>query len=375
MEISNILPRNDLGGLVLPRRQSFLQRYSFDLPLILLFLCFAPISLAVIYSASSGNIALVLAQLRNFSVALLLMLLAAQFNVYDWRRLALLVYCVCMVMLLLVPWVGVTVNGAQRWLDLGFMRFQPSELMKMALPIVCAWSLAQAGIPPRPWQVLVCMLIIVLPTVLIAQQPDLGTALLVASSGLAALFLSGISFWYIATGALLAALFAPVAWFYLLLDYQKMRILTLVNPDLDPLGSGWNILQSKIAIGSGGISGKGWGEGTQSHLNFLPEGHTDFIFSVYSEEFGFIGVLALLLLYVCLIGRAIWLNNQAQHIFGKLLGGSFVVILFVYAAVNIMMVSGLIPVVGVPLPFVSYGGTSLVSLACILGIIMGLRYR
>ena len=375
MEITNILARHGNLGELVDHRPNFWQRYNIDLPLVLLFIAFAPISLATIYSASSLDTDLITNQLRNFAVALVVMLVVAQFNVYDWRRFALAVYLVCMVMLLLVPWFGVTVNGAQRWLDIGIMRFQPSELMKLALPVVCAWSLAQASLPPQPLQVLICLTIITAPVLLIAQQPDLGTALLVAASGLAALFLSGISFWYISAGVAAAVLMAPIAWNYLLLGYQKKRILTLLNPDLDPLGSGWNILQSKIAIGSGSLVGKGWQEGTQSNLSFLPEGHTDFIFSVFAEEFGFIGVLFLLTLYGSLFARALWLNNQSQQIFGKLLGGSLVVTMFVYVTVNIMMVSGLIPVVGVPLPFVSYGGTSLVSLACILGMIMGLRYR
>ena len=375
MEITNILARHGNLGELVDHRPNFWQRYNIDLPLVLLFIAFAPISLATIYSASSLDTDLIANQLRNFAVALVVMLVVAQFNVYDWRRFALAVYLGCMVMLLLVPWFGVTVNGAQRWLDIGIMRFQPSELMKLALPVVCAWSLAQASLPPQPLQVLICLTIITAPVLLIAQQPDLGTALLVAASGLAALFLSGISFWYISAGVATAVLMAPIAWNYLLLGYQKKRILTLLNPDLDPLGSGWNILQSKIAIGSGSLVGKGWQEGTQSNLSFLPEGHTDFIFSVFAEEFGFIGVLFLLMLYGSLFARALWLNNQSQQIFGKLLGGSLVVTMFVYVTVNIMMVSGLIPVVGVPLPFVSYGGTSLVSLACILGMIMGLRYR
>ena len=375
MEITNILARHGNLGELVDHRPNFWQRYNIDLPLVLLFIAFAPISLATIYSASSLDTDLIFDQLRNFAIALVVMLVVAQFNVYDWRRFALAVYLGCVVMLLLVPWFGVTVNGAQRWLDIGIMRFQPSELMKLALPVVCAWSLAQASLPPQPSQVLICLTIIIAPVLLIAQQPDLGTALLVAASGLAALFLSGISFWYISAGVAAAVLMAPIAWNYLLLGYQKKRILTLLNPDLDPLGSGWNILQSKIAIGSGSLVGKGWQEGTQSNLSFLPEGHTDFIFSVFAEEFGFIGVLFLLMLYGSLFARALWLNNQSQQIFGKLLGGSLVVTMFVYVTVNIMMVSGLIPVVGVPLPFVSYGGTSLVSLACILGMIMGLRYR
>ena len=375
MEITNILARHGNLGELVDHRPNFWQRYNIDLPLVLLFIAFAPISLATIYSASSLDTDLIFDQLRNFAIALVVMLVVAQFNVYDWRRFALAVYLGCVVMLLLVPWFGVTVNGAQRWLDIGIMRFQPSELMKLALPVVCAWSLAQASLPPQPSQVLICLTIIIAPVLLIAQQPDLGTALLVAASGLAALFLSGISFWYISAGVAAAVLMAPIAWNYLLLGYQKKRILTLLNPDLDPLGSGWNILQSKIAIGSGSLVGKGWQEGTQSNLSFLPEGHTDFIFSVFAEEFGFIGVLFLLTLYGSLFARALWLNNQSQQIFGKLLGGSLVVTMFVYVTVNIMMVSGLIPVVGVPLPFVSYGGTSLVSLACILGMIMGLRYR
>ena len=375
MEINNILARHSNLGELVDHRPNFWQRYNIDLPLVLLFIAFAPISIATIYSASSLDTDLIFDQLRNFAIALVVMLVVAQFNVYDWRRFALAVYLGCVVMLLLVPWFGITVNGAQRWLNIGIMRFQPSELMKLALPVVCAWSLAQASLPPQPLQVLICLTIITAPVLLIAQQPDLGTALLVAASGLAALFLSGISFWYISAGGVAAVLMAPIAWNYLLLGYQKKRILTLLNPDLDPLGSGWNILQSKIAIGSGSLVGKGWQEGTQSNLSFLPEGHTDFIFSVFAEEFGFIGVLFLLTLYGSLFARALWLNNQSQQIFGKLLGGSLVVTMFVYVTVNIMMVSGLIPVVGVPLPFVSYGGTSLVSLACILGMIMGLRYR
>ena len=374
-QVTNILTRSPALGDVINKPRSLWHRWHIDPVLVGLFLLFCPFSLAVLYSASGFDMGYVYSQLRNFAAALAAMFIFAQFNLYAWRRLALLVYLIGLLLLLLVPWFGITVNGAQRWLDLGLIKFQPSELMKLALPVLCAWALSQGEIPPRLLKVGMCLLIIGLPAFLIVRQPDLGTALLVAAAGVATLFLSGVSWWYFVAGLLLAVLMAPAIWIYALQSYQKDRILTLLYPDRDPLGSGWNILQSKIAIGSGGLDGKGWQAGTQSHLSFLPEGHTDFIFSVLAEEFGFYGVLLLLTLYALLLARALWLNVRSQHIFGRLLGGSLISTLFVYVFVNITMVSGLIPVVGVPLPFISYGGTSLVTLAASLGMVMALRFK
>lgn len=277
-----------------------------------------------------------------------------------------------MALLVAVLAVGDISMGAQRWLDLGVVRFQPSEIMKLAVPMMVAWYLADHHLPPDGLRLIVTALIVVIPTLLIAKQPDLGTALLVASAGTFVVFLSGIRWRYILLLAVLAAAAAPALW-YLLHDYQRQRVLTFLDPENDPLGAGYHIIQSKIAIGSGGIYGKGWMNGTQSHLDFLPERTTDFIFAVFGEEFGMIGILLLLLLYLIIVLRCLYIATQAQETFTRLLAGSLGLTFFVYMFVNMGMVTGLLPVVGVPLPLISYGGTSLVTLLAAFGILMSIH--
>ena len=261
-------------------------------------------------------------------------------------------------------------KGAQRWLDLGVTKFQPSEIMKLVVPIMIAWYVSQHDLPIKMSKIIIAFILVLLPTLLIARQPDLGTSLLIASSGIFVIFLAGASWKLIGACVGLASAFAPILWMFLMKPYQKQRVLTFLNPEQDPLGSGYHIIQSKIAIGSGGIDGKGWLQGTQSQLEFLPERHTDFIFAVFSEEFGLIGVGLLLTVYLAIVMRGLWIAVNAQHAFTKLLAGSLTLTFFVYVFVNIGMVSGLLPVVGVPLPLVSYGGTSMVTLMAGFGILM-----
>ena len=272
-----------------------------------------------------------------------------------------------------VEFFGVTINGSKRWLDIpGLIRFQPSELMKLVVPMILAWYFHDRHLPPRMKHIFWALVMIAIPVVLIAIQPDLGTSLLIAASGMLVLFFAGISWRYVfgAIGAALAL--APALWF-VMKDYQRGRVLTLFDPERDPLGAGWNIIQSKTAIGSGGISGKGLFQGTQSHLDFLPESQTDFIIAVMAEELGLIGVVTLLILYILLMARGALISVQAQDTFGRLLAGSITFTFFVYVFVNIGMVSGILPVVGVPLPLVSYGGTSILTLFAGFGIVMSIH--
>jgi rod shape determining protein RodA len=274
--------------------------------------------------------------------------------------------------LLAVLVMGEIGKGAQRWLNFGLLRFQPSEMMKVVVPMMVAWYLAENPLPPSRRAVVVASLMIIVPTFLIIRQPDLGTALLVASSGIFVLLLSGISWWLVASVVGLLATAAPVLW-YFLRDYQKQRVLTFLNPESDPLGAGYHIIQSKIAIGSGGLYGKGWLNGTQAHLDFLPEHSTDFIFAVLAEEFGFIGILLLLAIYFFIVARGLYVATQAQSSFNRLVAGSLILTFFVYVFVNIGMVTGLLPVVGLPLPLVSYGGTSLVTMMAAFGVLMSIH--
>jgi rod shape determining protein RodA len=275
-------------------------------------------------------------------------------------------------MLIAVLWVGHVGKGAQRWLDLGFFRFQPSELMKLAVPMVIAWYLSHKTLPPNIGNILIVGLMIIIPVGLIAKQPDLGTSLLVATAGLAVLFISGIRWKFIMVFVALCGLCAPILWHFMH-DYQRRRVLTLFNPEQDPLGAGYHIIQSMIAIGSGGIYGKGWLNGTQSHLEFLPERSTDFIFAVYCEEFGLMGVLLLLSIYLFIIVRGLYIAMNAQQTYGKLLAAALTLTFFVYVFVNMGMVIGQLPVVGVPLPLISHGGTSMVTLMLAFGILMSIQ--
>lgn len=339
---------------------------------ILLFLLFVTLSFGfvVLYSASDGQTFYVKRQLIMASAGFAGMLIVAQIPLPVIQRWVWLPYLGGLGMLVAVIFFGSRVNGAQRWLDLGFFSFQPSEVLKLALPLFVAAYLARRELPPRFKHVFITLVIIILPAGLIVVQPDLGTSLLVAGSGFAVLFLSGLRKRYIFSAFILMLISAPLVWLFGLHDYQRERIITMFNPEADRLGAGWNIIQSVTAIGSGGWEGKGWLAGTQSHLDFLPESHTDFIIAVLAEEFGFRGVCILLLLYLLIISRGLWISYRAKTPFSRLSSAALVVTFFVYVAVNMAMVSGVLPVVGVPLPMVSYGGTSLVSLFLMFGILM-----
>jgi rod shape determining protein RodA len=356
----------------LARRISLWQRIHIDPLLFLLLLLLTALGLVVLYSASGQSLATVMRQGRFLLVAYAGMLVLAQLDVERIKRLAPIVYMVGVALLIAVPLMGVQAKGAQRWLSLGGFRFQPSEIMKLVVPMAVAWYFSSRVLPPRLKNIVISLIMIGLPTVLIAGQPDLGTAILIAASGLFVLFLAGIGWRFIfgAMGLLIVA--AYPMWQFVLHGYQRQRILTLLNPESDKLGAGWNIIQSKTAIGSGGWDGKGWLKGTQSHLDFLPESHTDFIIALLAEEWGLRGVLILLLVYLAIIARGLWIGINAQHCFGRLLAGSITLTFFVYVFVNMGMVSGLLPVVGVPLPLVSQGGTALVTLLAGFGLLMAI---
>lgn len=358
---------------VLRRRASLLQRMHIDGQLLLLLLLLAAGSLFILYSASGKNWDLLIKQASSFGIGLCGMLIIAQLEPRFMARWVPLAYLAVVVMLLAVEFVGYTAMGATRWVKVGALRFQPSEFMKIIMPMTIAWYLSARVLPPGIKHTLVSLALIVVPFILILKQPDLGTSLLVMTSGAFVLFIAGLR-WRWIIGALAAMVPVAVAmWYFVMHAYQKQRVLTFLDPESDPLGTGWNIIQSKAAIGSGGVFGKGWLQGTQSHLDFLPESHTDFIIAVLAEEFGLVGVCLLLLVYLLLIARGLVITVQAQTLFGKLLAGALTMTFFVYVFVNIGMVSGLLPVVGVPLPFISYGGTSLVTLLSGFGVLMSIH--
>jgi len=361
------LPGHEAG---LGRGSGAAARPRFDLPLLVLLLALSGYGLVVLYSAADGDMGAVMRQARYFVLGFLVMLVAAQLPLVRYQRWSPWVYLGGLFLLFGVMFFGVGAKGAQRWLDLGGFRFQPSEIMKLLVPMTVAWYLADRVLPPRLPYLLVCFGLIVLPAALILQQPDLGTALLIAASGLFVVFMAGMGWRYIFGAVALALASAWPMWTFVLKDYQRQRILTLLNPESDKLGAGWNIIQSKTAIGSGGWSGKGWLEGTQSHLDFLPESHTDFIIAVLAEEFGLRGVVLLLALYLLILLRGFWIGLNAQSTYGRILAGSLTLTFFVYIFVNMGMVSGLLPVVGVPLPLVSAGGTSVVTLLAGFGLLM-----
>jgi len=343
-----------------------------DWPLLVGLILLSAVGLAVLYSASGQDIEVVSRQLFRLGIAFSIMFVLAQIPSHHLVMWAPWVYGLGIILLLAVLMVGDEGKGAQRWLDLGVFRFQPSEIMKLFVPIMLAWYLAENPLPPTRKYLAYALLLVIVPTALIAKQPDLGTALLIAASGIFVLLLSGISWKYVIGFILLISACTPLLW-YNLHDYQRTRVLTFLNLESDPLGSGYHIIQSKIAIGSGGLYGKGWLNGSQAHLEFLPERTTDFIFAVISEEFGFIGIIILLLLYLFIIVRGLYIATQAQDTFARLLAGSLTLTFFVYMFVNICMVSGLLPVVGLPLPLISYGGTSMVTLMASFGILMSIH--
>ena len=353
----------------LARARTPAERLHLDIFLIAPVLAIMVMGLFVLFSASDSDWDTVNRQIRNFVIGYGVFLVVAQVRPDTLQRWAPALYLGALFLLLLVPFVGVGSKGAQRWLSLGVIRFQPSEIMKIAMPLAVAAWVVRPGLPPRPSVTLTALLIIGFPAAAIATQPDLGTAILVAASGGFVVFMAGISWWQLLSGALAALACIWPAWLFLLRDYQKQRILTLFDPDADRLGAGWNIIQSKTAIGSGGWSGKGWLEGTQSQLDFLPESQTDFIIAVLAEELGFRGVLVLLLLYGLVVIRGLWISFTAQTSYGRLLASAITLTFCVYVIVNMGMVAGILPVVGVPLPFVSFGGTSIVTLLLGFGIL------
>ena len=352
------------------RRQRWLRRLHLDLPLLALVLLTAAYGLVVLYSALDRDWVAFQGQLSRLALAFVVMLIAAQLDLAMLQRWAPVLYGLGMVMLVLVLLVGVQAKGAQRWLGVpGLPRFQPSELMKLAVPLMVASFLADRPLPPTAKTVVSVLALIAAPALLIGLQPDLGTAILVAAAGFAVLLLSGLFWRWVLLAGLLGLAALPGFWM-VMRDYQRQRVLTLLDPESDPLGAGWNIIQSKIAIGSGGLFGKGLFEGTQSHLNFLPESHTDFIIAVVAEELGFLGVLGLLTLYFLLLTRGLYIATQGRDTFARLLAGGLTLTFFTYLFVNVAMVSGLLPVVGVPLPLVSYGGTSALTLLAGFGVLM-----
>ncbi len=330
------------------------------------------VGLGVLYSAGDQSMSLIHRQLTRLGLALMVMLVIAQIPSSTLRFWSPWMYVLGVVLLVLVLVMGDIGKGAQRWLDLGFIRFQPSEMMKLVTPMMIAWYFAEKPLPPSYKTLLVAVVLILVPTFLIARQPDLGTSLLIFAAGFFVIFLGGMSWRLMAGLTVLGASLLPVLWHFMH-DYQRGRVMTLLDPQRDPLGAGYHIIQSKIAIGSGGIYGRGWLNGTQSHLNFLPEQSTDFIFSVYAEEFGLLGGIVLLSLYAFIIIRGLVIAVQGQDTYARLLGGSLSLTFFVYLFVNVGMVSGILPVVGVPLPLISYGGTSMVTLMAGFGMLMSIN--
>ena len=353
------------------RTSRFLQYLHIDPLLLVGLLLLMAAGLGILYSASDGSVELVQRQVVRLALAFAVMFIVAQIpqqQLYIWAPWFFAIGIILLVLVLVAGDVG---KGAQRWLNLYVIRFQPSEMMKLVSPMMIAWYLSEKPFPPKITSLFISLGLVILPTALIAKQPDLGTALLVAAAGFFVIFLGGIR-WRVLFGAIFSMVaLIPVLWQFMH-AYQKQRVLTLLDPESNPLGSGYHIIQSKIAIGSGGLYGKGWLNGTQSQLDFLPERTTDFIYAVFAEEFGLMGAIVLLSLYAFIIIRGLYIAARAKDSFGRLLAGSLSLTFFVYLFVNVGMVSGILPVVGVPLPLVSYGGTSMVTLMAGFGMLMSI---
>ena len=347
-------------------------RLHIDAPLLVALVGVSAFGLIVLYSAGGEHMDLVYRQMLRLAIAFGTMIAVAQISPGLLQRMTPWAYAAGILLLLAVLLGGEASGGAQRWLDLYIVRFQPSEMMKLTVPMMVAWYLADIRLPPKPLHLMAGGVMIVVPMLMIARQPDLGTALLIASAGFFVLFLAGLQWRLLIVMALLAAAAAPLLWHFMH-DYQRQRVITFLNPENDPLGTGYHIIQSKIAIGSGGLYGKGWLNGTQSQLDFLPERSTDFIFAVLGEEFGFIGILVLFAFYVFIVIRGILIAIQAQDTYTRLLAGSITMTFFVYVIINTGMVTGILPVVGLPLPAISYGGTSIVTLMAGFGILMSIH--
>lgn len=353
-------------------RRTVLTRIHMDFLLLFGLMLLAGIGVVILYSASGQNMDVALRQLVHLAVAFIVMFTVAQISPINIEFWSPWLFGLGLILLIVVLVFGEG-KGAQRWLDLGLFRFQPSEIMKIAVPMMIAWFLSESHLPPSQLRLLFASMLLIIPTILVAAQPDLGTSLLIACSGFFVLLLAGLRWRLIIGSFILIIASTPLIWHYLLHPYQQRRVLIFLNPKIDPLGDGYHITQSSIAIGSGGLYGKGWLNGTQSHLDFLPERSTDFIFAVFSEEFGFIGILLLLALYLFIIIRGVIITAEAKGTFSRLLAGSLILTFFVYMFVNIGMVSGLLPVVGLPLPLISYGGTSIVTLMAAFGVLMSIQ--
>ena len=344
------------------RGKSLAQQLHVDLPLLSGLLVLVGFGLIILYSASGESQAQINRQVIRLAVAFGAMFFLAWIPPRVYQKWTPFIYGGGLLLLSAVIFMGDKSGGAQRWLDFGVFRFQPSEIMKLAVPMMLAWYFNERILPPKLKELVVGAAIIAIPTYLIMIQPDLGTSLLIASSGVFVIFLAGIKWRIIAGFFAVVCVYAPIHWFFVMQGYQKQRVVTFLDPEKDPLGSGYHIIQSKIAIGSGGLQGKGWLEGTQSQLEFLPERHTDFIFAVLGEEFGFFGIMMLLVIYLSIIARGFFISVKAQDTYTRLLAGAIILTFFVYIFVNIGMVTGILPVVGLPLPLVSFGGTSMVTL-------------
>jgi rod shape determining protein RodA len=349
-----------------------LRRAHMDPPLLTGIFLVLLLGAFVLYSASGANMDLLVGQFARVGLALLAMLVIAQINISWVRRIAPWIYVIGITALALVLITGESGGGAQRWLNIG-VRFQPSELMKIGVPAMLAWLLHDRPLPPSFSLTVVMLALIAAPVTMIGLQPDLGTAILIAMAGGTVIFLAGIGIRILIAGGIAGLLALPGMWYFVMHEYQKQRVLTLLDPESDPLGAGYHIIQSKIAIGSGGVFGKGWLNGSQGQLEFLPERSTDFIFAVIGEELGFLGALLLLAFYLLIVGRGFYIAAMAQDTFSRLLAGSISFTFFLYVFVNTAMVTGLLPVVGVPLPLVSAGGTSLVTLMAGFGILMSIQ--
>jgi len=347
------------------------QRLHIDFPLLLAFLAIFMISLTAIYSASNNSIDAVVNQAIKILISISAMAVVAQFSPLSYGRVGPWLYFLCLVLLILVLVIGETRNGATRWLNIG-ISFQPSELMKIAMPLMIARYISSGALPPSVFSVGASIMIVLVPSYLIMEEPDLGTSILIAFSGLVVIFLSGLKKRYLAVAFGLFLAYLPLMWSNMH-PFQKNRVLAFLNPGSDPTGSGYHLIQSKIAIGSGGLFGKGWLNSTQGQLDFLPERTTDFIFAILAEEFGFLGISLLIGIYLFIIGRGIMIAINAQDLFSRLLASSISLTFFVYVFVNIAMTTGLLPVVGIPLPLISSGGTSMLTIMVGLGMLMSVQ--
>jgi len=371
-KVKKMIANNNKDIFSLKPSEGLQQRLHIDFPLFLAFMVIFMISLTTIYSASNSSIDAVLNQGIKIMISIFAMGVVAQFSPLSYARIGPWLYCVCLVLLILVLIIGETRNGATRWLNIGITSFQPSELMKIAMPLMIAGYISRGALPPNVSSVALSITIVLIPSYLIMEEPDLGTSILVAFSGLVVIFLSGLKKRYLALAFALFLAYLPFMWSNIH-PFQKKRVLSFLNPESDPLGSGYHLIQSKIAIGSGGIFGKGWLKSTQGQLDFLPERTTDFIFAILAEEFGFLGVSLLIGIYLFIIGRGIMIAINAQDLFSRLLASSISLTFFVYVFVNIAMTTGLLPVVGVPLPLISSGGTSMVTIMVGLGMLMSVQ--